>query len=483
MVQHLQRNQLEKIRHFLKMEYYDSAVKECCSIMEEILKSIFRKALTDLPKIERSKLLETEDAIGKGVKGYTEFGFGQLVALFARSKLLDLWARHTGKKLGIIKSISLDYIVELRNQLTHGVSAENLCTASDAQLVYDCLMSWLAFIGYNELEHGVENSFRKAADAPAPASEPTPAKSAESAEAAPAKATFAKHAEYLKQRTTSSYHSDKASERRRLMIQSQYSEESDAESFLYALQRIGQKENLYGLDIGCADGYVTELRFKEEYGFKLVLGIDHNEKLISQQQDHGPFRYHHMNVESPDFEDDMEELMDSYGIEGFDLVFMALTLHHLKNPERFLRKLRRFINVGGAIILRGVDDGALIAYGDDGLVEKIIEESIETKNISDRFHARKFFSLLHAVGFKDIKMNYAENDTVGITPEEKDVLFRYYFKFRSDYTKRQLNSDPDNPYYRRRHEELVEDLETLQDIFWKPDFYFMVMTITAIAIK
>ena len=33
------------------------------------------------------------------------------------------------------------------------------------------------------------------------------------------------------------------------------------------------------------------------------------------------------------------------------------------------------------------------------------------------------------------------------------------------------------------HEELVEDLETLQDIFWKPDFYFMVMTITAIAIK
>lgn len=479
MEQKLQRNQLEKIRHFLKMEYYDSAVKECCGIMEEILKSIYRKAMAELPMTERTKLMEAETTIGKGVKGYTEFGFGQLVAVFARSRLLDAWSKHTGKRLGIIKSISLDYIVDLRNQLTHSGS-EHLCSRSDAQLVYDCLMSWLAFIGYSDLEHGVDNAFRKAA----PEEQAADCAAPVSAEPAPAgKAAHTKHAEYLKQRTTSSYHSDKASERRRLKIQSQYSEQSDAESFLYALQRIGQKEVLYGLDIGCADGYVTELRFKEEYGFKLVIGIDHNQKLMDQQTAHGPFRYHHMNVESPDFEDEMEELMDLYGIEGFDVVFMALTLHHLKNPERFLRKVRRFMNKGGAIILRGVDDGALISYGDDGLVEKIIEESIETKNISDRFHARKFYPMLRAVGFEDIKMNYAENDTVGITPEEKDVLFRYYFKFRSDYTKRQLDTDPNNPEFQRKHQQMLEDLEALQDIFWKPDFYFMVMTITAIAIK
>ncbi len=475
----LQHNHLEKIRHFLKMQYYDSAVKECCGIMEEILKSIFRTAMTELPMTERTKLLEAEAAIGRGVKGYNEFGFGQLVAVFSRCRLLDAWSKHTGKKLGIIKSISLDYIVELRNQLTHNGS-DHLCSRSDAQLVYDCLMSWLAFIGYSELESGVESAFHKAEQ---PNAVPAAAMNQSKAEAAQPKAVHAKHAEYMKQRTTSSYHSDKLSERRRLKIQSQYSEVSDAESFLYALQRIGQKEELYGLDIGCADGYVTELRFKEEYGFKLVLGIDHNQKLVDSQSNHGPFRYHCLNVESPDFEDEMEELMDLYGIEGFDVVFMALTLHHLQNPERFLRKLRRFINKGGAIILRGVDDGALIAYGDNGLVEKIIEESIETKNISDRFHARKFFSMLHAVGFNDIKMNYAENDTVGITPEERDVLFRYYFKFRSDYTKRQLDSDPDNPEYQRKHEELVEDLEELQDLFVKPEFYFMVMTITAIAIK
>ena len=454
------------------MEYYDSTVKECCGIMEEVLKAIYRQALSELPMSDRTALMEAETAIGRGVKGYTEFGFGQLVAVFNKCRLLDIWSKHTGKKLGIIKSISLDYIVDLRNQLTHN-GTQQLCSRSDANLVYDCLMSWLAFIGYNELA-GATHSFEKESAESKPEADSAPVKE---------KASFEKHAEYMKQRTTSSYRSDAASERRRLKIQSQFSEEIDQEAFLYALQRIGQKEHLYGLDIGCADGYVTESRFRDEYGFELVVGLDHNKNLMEKQTSHGVFRYHYMNVESPDFEDEMEELLDLYGIEGFDVVFMALTLHHLKQPVRFLRKIRRFINKGGALILRGVDDGALIAYGDDGLVEKIIEQSIETKNISDRFHARKFYSMLRSAGFDDIDVKYTENDTVGITPEERDVLFRYYFKFRSDYTKRQLATDPDNPDYQRKHEQLVEDLDELEDLFLKPDFFFMVMTITAIAIR
>lgn len=472
-MQEVRRNQLEKIRHFLAMGYYDSAVKESCGLLEEILKNIYRQALSDLPVTDRAALMDAEAAIGRGVKSYREFGFGQLVALFNKSRLLDAWSKHTGKKLGMVRSISLDYIVELRNQLTHNGS-EQTCAANDAQLVYDCLMSWLAFIGYNDLERGVERSFTPQSEAPAAAPAAVPSGHVSVAE---------KHNAYMQQQTESSYHSDKLSERRRLKIQSQYSEASDRESFLYALQHIGQKEHLYGLDIGCADGFVTESRFREEYGFDLVLGIDHNVKLIDQTENSGPFRYHAMDVEAASFEENMEALMEQYGIEGFDVIFMALTLHHLKQPRRFLRKLRQFLNKGGAIILRGVDDGALVACGDNGLVEKIIEESIETKNISDRFHGRKFYSLLRAVGFEEIKMNYAVADTVGISAEEKSVLFRYYFKFRSDYTKRQWDTDPENPEYQHRHEQMVEDLEALEDLFLKPDFYFMVLTITAIAFR
>ena len=475
-MQQARHNQLEKIRHFLTMGYYDSAVKESCGLLEEILKNIYRQAMSDLPVADRAALMEAEASIGRGTKSYLEFGFGQLVALFNKSRLLDAWSKHTNKKMGMVRSISLDYIVELRNQLTHNGSAQ-ACSANDAQLVYDCLMSWLAFIGYNDLERGVERSF-------APQSAEAAAQAVPSAQPAAGHSSAAeKHTAYMQQQTESSYHSDKLSERRRLKIQSQYSEESDRESFRYALQHIGQKEHLYGLDVGCADGFVTESRFREEYGFELVLGVDHNTNLIGQKEAHGPFRYHAMDIEAPSFEDDMEALMEQYGIEGFDVIFMALTLHHLKQPKRFLRKIRQFLNKGGAIILRGVDDGALVACGDNGLVEKIIEESIETKNMSDRFHGRKFYSLLRSVGFEEVKMNYAVADTVGISAEEKSVLFRYYFKFRSDYTKRQWDTDPENPEYQRRHEQMVEDLEALEDLFLKPDFYLMVMTITAIAFR
>lgn len=468
MEEFVKQNQLEKIRHFLKMEYYDSVVKESCAVLEEVLKQVYRRAVAELPMAERATLMEAETAIGRGVKGYTEFGFGQLVAVFNKSRLLDVWAKHTGAKLGMLKSISLDYIVEMRNQLTHNGSAQ-LCTRSEASLAYECLMSWLDFIGYKE--HPAEEQKARGG-----------ASHHESAPQ-PKKTTLQKHVDYLQQKTESNYRSDKASEVRRLKIQSRFSEQSDHESFLYALQRIGNKEHLVGLDVGCADGYVTESRFRAEYGFELVVGIDHNEKVIAKKSDHDMFRYRHINVESPDFEDEMDELLEEFDIEGFDVIFMALTLHHLKQPVRFLRKIRHYLNKGGALILRGVDDGALVAYGDNGLVEKVIEESIETKNMSDRFHARKFYSMLRTAGFDDIKMNYAEADSVGIDAEEKDVLFRYYFKFRSDYTKRQLDSDPDNPEYQRKHEQMCEDLESLQDVFLKPDFYFMVLTISAIAIR
>lgn len=310
MEEFVKQNQLEKIRHFLKMEYYDSVVKESCAVLEEVLKQVYRRAVAELPVAERATLMEAETAIGRGVKGYTEFGFGQLVAVFNKSRLLDVWAKHTGAKLGMLKSISLDYIVEMRNQLTHNGSAQ-MCTRSEASLVYECLMSWLDFIGYKE--HPAEEQKARGG---ASHHESTPQ---------PKKTTLQKHVDYLQQKTESNYRSDKASEVRRLKIQSRFSEQSDHESFLYALQRIGNKEHLVGLDVGCADGYVTESRFRAEYGFELVVGIDHNEKVIAKQSDHDMFRYRHVNVESPDFEDEMDELLEEFDIEGFDVIFMALT--------------------------------------------------------------------------------------------------------------------------------------------------------------
>ena len=246
-----------------------------------------------------------------------------------------------------------------------------------------------------------------------------------------------------------------------------------------------KKQGLIGLDIGCADGYVTELRFKKEYPFDMVIGVDFNEKLIEKisQEDHGHFYYHQLDLEAKDFDDRIQAIMDEHEIEGFDVIFSALTLHHLKNPQRILMKLRKYLNRGGAIIIRGVDDGAMLAYDDGGLVEKILKETISFENVSDRFHGRKFYTMLCSLGYKDIQMRYQVDDTTHMTFEEREDFFHYYFDFRLSYTLRTLNKDPDNPLYQENHMKMQEMLDELEEKFMKPDFFFSTLTISAIGFK
>lgn len=461
-------DQLEKIRHFLQQGYYDSVIKESCAILEEILKRIYKQALSELPIEDRAALMDGEKKIGRGTKSYDRFGFGELVGLFNCARLLDRWSKYTDSNMGVIRSISLDYIVELRNRLTHGQAsmAEDV-TQSEAQLVYDCLLNWLSFIGYKDMSKGVERAF-------APGG-------ADKAAGKPAQSAYW----HAKKEIHSGYDPSIKLERRRLKRQAAYSEEHDAKSFAYALERIGRKEKLVGLDIGCADGYVTEIRFKPEYGFQKVIAVDRSQAQIDKARARGEsiYHYHCLDIEARSFEDDMEDLMEEEGVEAFDLIFSALTLHHLKNPVRLLRKLRKYLRKGGAIILRGVDDGGMMAYDDGGLVEEILGDCLRQASVSDRYHGRKFFPWLRSIGFSDIKMSYQLDDTTEMDPEERSDFFHYYFDFRQSYTAKAVELEPDNPQAIQDHERMLANLDKMEEMFPRPDFYFAALTVSAIAIK
>ena len=159
-------------------------------------------------------------------------------------------------------------------------------------------------------------------------------------------------------------------------------------------------------------------------------GIDYNQTLIDRvnAEDHGMFHYHMMNIESRSFDDDMQDLMEEEDVDAFDVIFCALTLHHLKNPSRMLMKLRRYLRKGGALIIRGVDDGAMLAYDDGGLVEQILDDCTRQSNSSDRYHGRKYYPWLRGVGFSDIKMNYQVDDTTQMDFDAREDFFHYYFR-------------------------------------------------------
>lgn len=458
-------DQLEKIKHFLQQGYYDSAVKESCAVLEEILKRIYKQALSELPIEDRAVLLDSESKIGRG-KGYSRFGFGELVGLFRKSQLLDRWGKFTDSNMGMIRSISLDYIVDLRNRLTHEQSSmKEDVTQSEAQLVYDCLLNWLSFIGYKDMSTAVEKAF----------------KPGDKADTAAVESAY----KHMKKEIHSGYDPSIKLERRRLKRQAAYSEAHDAQTFSYALERIGPRKELIGLDVGCADGYVTEIRFKPEFAFSKVIGLDRNQSLIDKvsAEDHGIFRYHHLDIEARSFDDDIQDLMEEENIKEFDVIFSALTLHHLKNPVRLLMKLRKYLRKGGAIILRGVDDGGMMAYDDNGLVEEILGDCLRQASVSDRYHGRKFYPWLRSVGFSDIKMFYQLDDTTRMDSEERLDFFHYYFDFRQSYTAKAVEREPDNPQFIEDHERMLTNLDKMEEMFLRPDFYFAALTVSAVAIK
>lgn len=461
----IDRNVLTNIENFINVGLYNSAVRESCTLLEVVLRKVFQQALLELPFNDRQELLRSEREIGNDKKGYQEFGFGQLVGLFKKSQLLRRWGEYTHSNLGLISSINFDYIVELRNRMAHYNPDQNPCTYQDAMLVYNALTNWLSFIGYKEIDKGIEKAFKE--------------------EKETENNKQIKRYEKVKRKIHSDYDSSNKKEARRLRMQSNYSLKFDEESFHFVLEKIKKKEHLIGLDVGCADGYVTELRFKEEYPFDKVIGLDFNEKVIQKvnESDHGHFHYYQMDLESKDFEDKMDEILEEMDIDGFDVIFSALTLHHLKNPQRCLMNLRKYLNKGGAIILRGVDDGGMMAYDDNGLVDKILDETLALENASDRFHGRKFYTYLCNAGFKEVEMRYLVDDTTKMEFEEKEDFFRYYFDFRKAYTMRAMNAHPEDKNLKKKHEQMVEDLEKLEEIFMKPDFFFCTLTVSAIAFK
>lgn len=286
--------------------------------------------------------------------------------------------------------------------------------------------------------------------------------------------------DYLKHVTFSDYSSTYKPEQKRLLLQQQYSREIDAQAFGYALARMPRKEGLVGLDLGCADGAVTRLRFNQFAQFTRVIGIDKNADAIASTCCDERYSFYAVNAEGSDFEMRLEQVLAESGVSQVDFVFSALTVHHMTHPVRALERLRRFVRPGGAIVLRGVDDGTLVAYGDDGLAERCVALSLQAENMSDRYHGRKFYSQLLQAGFRDVKMLFTTDCTVGMDDDERDELYRYYFNFRKNYTAKLLDAHPGERRYVELDSAMRTALSQLRDRFEDPELYMMITNLAAI---
>ncbi len=268
----------------------------------------------------------------------------------------------------------------------------------------------------------------------------------------------------------------------RLRIQAQNSLSSDMD----VLERYINKDKKYNvLDVGCAYGFVGTSRFRGE-SFSNIIGIDKNEKCILKAReitDDSRFSYYLADIESDEFDEKIESIMSENQIEKFDVIYVALVIHHLKEPIKFLKKAKKLLSQEGVIIVRGSDDGSKLAYNDNGLMKKIIDLTLAVSDVSDRYNGRKIFSQLKKAGFTEVNIFSYMRDISSLDFDERENLFNESFSYRINYVRREYESDPDSLQKRNNFLGMEELLAKFQERFYDTTFWYCEYDYIAVAKK
>ena len=283
----------------------------------------------------------------------------------------------------------------------------------------------------------------------------------------------------------SSYKAENKSELKRLRIQAINTREPDQNAIKYVLDHMPQKEQLSILDMGCAYGFVTKDRFAKIPNAK-VIGVDRSEILIDYAKENSMFNgasYYVLDLEDEEVIDNLYEIMQKENIEKFDIIFASLVIHHLKNPNKLLRNIRKVLADDGYIIIRGSDDGSIVTYNDDGLIQKVVDLHLSCDGISDRLNGRKIYSQLVSSGYKNVKMINWVKEVSGMDLDERNEIFIERFSYRKNYIKTQCEKDPYNAANRKKLEEMEYLLSELENKFSEESFWYSEIEFVGVAQK
>ena len=111
--------ELQKIEDFVRSEYYRDAARNCGSILEAVLKDIYRKVRANAAPAVSMKLIEVEGRLSKGRDGFQSFMLGQLVGLFREARVFDHAESTLRVSCRLSRRLPLDELTEIRNRCTH----------------------------------------------------------------------------------------------------------------------------------------------------------------------------------------------------------------------------------------------------------------------------------------------------------------------------------------------------------------------------
>jgi len=278
-----------------------------------------------------------------------------------------------------------------------------------------------------------------------------------------------------KKKEQSYYSPLQSNELSRLQIQSENAYHSDISAIDYAKRNMESIKDLVVLDVGSAYGVVAHSRFGEDESVKQVICIDKDSDVVEQAKHLEAItklKFFTVDIESPDLESHLEKICIECGVERFDIVFSALTVHHLKDPNKFLRRIRKYLSDDGCIIVRGSDDSSKLCYPHSELLKEIIDRGINVKGASDRLNGEKIHSQLINSGYSNVKILSFMRDTSTMNMEERELLYFDSFSYRINPFASEREKYPEDKRINEEFEYMKELLNEFENYFYEPSFWY-----------
>lgn len=277
------------------------------------------------------------------------------------------------------------------------------------------------------------------------------------------------------ERTENTYFAyEDVKEKKRLKIQQNLMKQFDRDAYKKAVDSF---DELYVLDIGSNNGDFVMDRIGKSDKVKLLVGLEYDrESVIAANEKYGiegKIAFYEQNVEADDLEDRLFDILDRAGVEKFNLINISMVMLHLKNPYRLLKVIRPFLEKGGMIIIKDIDDGYNLAYPDPkGEFARVVEICAKNDTSGYRHSGRQIYTLLKHAGYIDVCLEQCGLSTVGMDYDERSALFDTYFSFIIEDLKIMIEAYPNDTEIRDDYEWYRKIYDDLEERFQDEAFYF-----------
>ena len=247
-------------------------------------------------------------------------------------------------------------------------------------------------------------------------------------------------------------------------LEKQAARNQNFDKYILTESGILQYQNLKVLDIGCSNGYKTQMLFDEYKNIIDITGIDIDEHAINEAK----IKF----KENKKYKFELRSIYELNNDSKYDIINLSYILQHLEKPKDILQKLKNMLTDKGVIIIKVPDDSFKFCYPDSkDLLHKIFSlyenEIMKKQNITkytDRYIGKKIYKYLVESKYNNIRLYYSVNDTVGKTIEERLNIFDNSIGFRSAKNKENISE--------KVKEEMEKFLGEFRKEFEKEETYY-----------